>query len=131
MDTQDPRPAWWQLLLLLLLMIGSVILEAGAPLSEPVHTAATVGVLVLTYALVGLWVRANRVALTRANHLVTLARKSQERVVPVEKREECLLPHSPQALPLESPQGCDSVAEEEDANPPLAPVPTPAETSRV
>jgi hypothetical protein len=129
MDTQDPRPAWWQLLLLLPLMIGLVALEAGAPMSEPAHTAATVGVLGLTYALVGLWVRANRLALTRANHLVTLVRWSQEKAVPGASGEECLLAHPLETMPSGSLQSCDGVAEG-GLNPPLAPVSTPAETSR-
>jgi hypothetical protein len=130
MDTQDPRPAWWQLLLLLPAILGVVIVEARTPLSETVHTVATVGILALTYALVGLWVRANRLALTRANHLVTLVRQSQEKRVPGAPGEECVLVHPLQAVPSESPQGRDSVTEG-DPNPPVATVQTAAETSRV
>ena len=127
MDTQDRRPAWWQLLLLLPVTIGLFVIEARAPFSEPVHTAATVGVLVLTYALVGLWVRANRVALIRANHLVTLVRRSQEKAVRGELGEECLLAHPLQAMPLETGKGCNN---NEDPGPSqvLRPVPRPVET---
>jgi hypothetical protein len=107
MDTQDPRPAWRQLLLLLPVMIGLTALEARAPFSEPVHTAATVGILVLTYALVGLWVRANRLALTRANHLVTLVRRSQEKVVRENGCGRYPLARPLQALPPETRKGCN------------------------
>jgi len=127
MDTQDRRPAWWQLLLLLPVTIGLFVIEARAPFSEPVHTAATVGVLVLTYALVGLWVRANRVALIRANHLVTLVRRSQEKVVRGELGEECLLAHPLQAMPLETGKGCN-YNEEPGPSQVLRPVPRPVET---
>ena len=108
MDTQDRRPAWWQLLLLLPVTIGLFVIEARAPFSEPVHTAATVGILVLTYALVGLWVHANRLALMRANHLVTLVRRSQEKVVRGELGEESLLARPLQAMPLETGKGCNN-----------------------
>jgi hypothetical protein len=130
MDTQAPCAAWWQLFLLLPLMIGAVVVETKAPLSGSIHTVATVGLLALTYALVGLWVHANRLALTRANHLVTLLRRSHVTVVRGGQGEECLPAYPLQARPLQSPQGYDRVAEG-DQNPPLAPVPTPAETSQV
>ena len=126
MDTQDRRPAWWQLLLLLPVMIGLVVLEARAPFSEPVHTAATVGILVLGYALVGLWVRANRLALIRANHLVTLVRLSQEKVVRGELGEECLLARPLQAMPLETGKGCNN-NEEYSLSQVVSPVPRPVE----
>lgn len=127
MDTQDRSPAWWQLLLLLPVLIGLVVLEARAPLSEPVHTAATVGILVLTYTLVGLWVRANRLALTRANHLVTLVRRSQTKVVRREPGEECLSGHQLQGMPLGSADGCTSMMGPSPSRS-LRPVPTPTET---
>jgi hypothetical protein len=89
-------------------MIGPVVLEARAPFSEPVHTAATVGILVLTYALVGLWVRANRLALIRANQLVTLVRRSQEKVVRENGGERLPLAYLLQAAPLETGKGRDN-----------------------
>jgi hypothetical protein len=127
MDAQDLRPAWSQLFLLLPVTIGLVVLEAGAPLSESAHTAATIGLLVLTYALVGLWVRANRLALTRANHLVTLVRRSQGRVVRGEPAEECFLASAFQAMPLETRKGCDSTVEPGPSQF-LKHVPSPMET---
>jgi len=108
MDTQDRRPAWWQPLLLLPVMIGLVALEARAPFSEPVHTAATVGILVLTYTLVGLWVRANRLALTRANRVVTLVRQSQEKVVRENGAETLPFARLLQAAPLETGRACNN-----------------------
>jgi hypothetical protein len=127
MDTQNSCPAWWQLLLLLPMMIALLVLEARAPLSEPAHTAATVGILALTYALVGLWVWANRLALTQANHLVTLVRRSQAKVVRREPGEECLWAHQLQARPLESAKGCTSMVEPGPSQV-ISPVPTPTQT---
>jgi len=126
MDTQDGRPAWWQLLLLMPVMIGLVALEARAPFSEPVHTAATAGILVLTYALVGLWVRANRLALIRANHVVALARRSQEKVVRENGAETLPLARLLQAAPLETGRACNN-NEEYSPSQVISPVRRPVE----
>jgi hypothetical protein len=65
MHSRDGRPAWWQLYLLVPVMIGLLVLQARAPFSELGHEAATIGVLLLVYALIGLWLRANERALLR------------------------------------------------------------------
>jgi hypothetical protein len=80
MHSKEGRLAWWQLYLLGLVMIGLLVLEAKAPLPEAGHTAAAVGTLLLVYRLVALWLRANKVALMRANELAARLREAGEKV---------------------------------------------------
>lgn len=105
MNSQDRRPAWWQLFLLVPIMVGLLELDARAPLSERGHTAAAVGILVLVWGLVGLWVRANKLALMRANELVALLRESREKVVRENAGRECLPAYVPRTMPLETGTG--------------------------
>jgi hypothetical protein len=51
METEDRRPAWWQLYLVGLVMIGLLVLGATAPLSELEHQAAAIGALLLVFSL--------------------------------------------------------------------------------
>jgi len=66
MKHQDRRPAWWQLYLLVVGMIGLLVLEARAPLSEFDHEAAAIGTLVLGFGLAERWLRANSRAFLHA-----------------------------------------------------------------
>ena len=74
METEDRRPAWWQLYLVGLAMIGLLMLGATAPLSELGHQVAAIGALLLVFGLVALWLRANTPALLCINRLVLLQR---------------------------------------------------------
>jgi hypothetical protein len=80
MHSKEGRLAWWQLYLLGLVMIGLLVLEARVPLPELGHTAAAAGTLLLIYGLVGFWLRANKLALMRANELAARLRESGEKV---------------------------------------------------
>jgi hypothetical protein len=63
MNNRDARPNWWILYLILPLAVIIFGLEVRAPLSEPGHRAAEVGILLLIFALVEMWFMANRQAL--------------------------------------------------------------------
>jgi len=67
---EKSHASWWQLYLLGLGMIGLLLLGALAPLSELGHQLAALGALLLVYALVGLWLRANTAALLRVGRLL-------------------------------------------------------------
>jgi hypothetical protein len=60
---QKRRPKWGILYLVLPLAGGLFWLEMKVPLSEVGHRAAQVGIVLLTFGLVELWLRANRLAM--------------------------------------------------------------------
>lgn len=62
MPYQKRRPKWRILYLILPLSGGLFWLEMKAPLSEVGHRAAQVGIVLLTFGLVELWLRTNRLA---------------------------------------------------------------------
>lgn len=127
MNSRDRGPAWWQLFLLVPIMVGLLELDARAPLSERGHTAAAVGIVLLVYGLVGLWVRANKVALMRANELVALLRESREKVVREKAGRECFLADPLQTIPLET--GTDRNGNGDgDPSQAIKPVSSPVET---
>lgn len=105
MNSRDRGPAWWQLNLLVPVMVGLLVLDARAPLSERGHTVAAVGIVLLVYGLVGLWLWANKLALMRANELVALLRESHEKVVREKAGRECFLADPLQTMPLETGTG--------------------------
>jgi hypothetical protein len=114
MDTQDRGPAWWQLSLLMPVMIVLLVLGARAPLSEAGHQTAAIGTALLLYALLGLWVRANRLPLKRANELVALLREPREKVGREEACRESPPANTLQTMPLETRIGKN---ENEDHSP--------------
>lgn len=63
MTCKHPRPSWWLLYLLLPLMIGLLYLESQTPWTAGWHRAAQIGIVLITYDLVWLWLRANEGAL--------------------------------------------------------------------
>jgi hypothetical protein len=58
------KPKWWQLYLLLPLAVLLFVLERRLPFSTSGHRAAQIGIILVTYGLAHLWLRANRAALT-------------------------------------------------------------------
>lgn len=63
MFNQKRGPKWGILYLVLPLATGLFWLQMQALLPEVGHRAAEVGIVLLTYGLVALWLRANRLAL--------------------------------------------------------------------
>ncbi len=56
------QPQWWQVFLTLPVLIGLFVLLIRMHLQEPVNTLAQLGILVLAYGFIQLWIRANRAA---------------------------------------------------------------------
>jgi hypothetical protein len=67
MRTERRHTPWWQLYLLVLGMIGLLVLGALTPMPERAHQVVAIGTLLLTWALVELWLRANAAALLVSN----------------------------------------------------------------
>jgi hypothetical protein len=63
MFNQKRGPRWGILYLLVPLAAGLFWLEMRAPFSETGHRAADIGIVLLIFGLVELWLRANRLAL--------------------------------------------------------------------
>ncbi|HEY0733700.1 MAG TPA: hypothetical protein VGD69_02240 [Herpetosiphonaceae bacterium] len=57
------RPRWWILEILMVLMIGMLLIEPSVPLTPSWHKAASLILVIIVFALVGLWVHVNRAAL--------------------------------------------------------------------
>jgi hypothetical protein len=58
------RPKWWQLYLTFPLLIALFVLDTRLKVSVRGHQAVQIGILLLVYGLVHLWLRANRSALS-------------------------------------------------------------------
>ena len=58
------NPKWWQLYILFLLTILLFVLEHQLPFSTNGHEVAQIGIILVIYGLIHLWLRANRAALT-------------------------------------------------------------------
>lgn len=65
MFSHDIRPRWWQLYLTFPLLIGLFILDARLRISTGGHQAVQIGIILLVYGLIHLWLRANRSALSK------------------------------------------------------------------
>lgn len=65
MNTQTARPKWWQVYLTLPLLISLFIFDGRLKISERGHQAVQIGIVLLVYGLVHLWVNANQAALTK------------------------------------------------------------------
>jgi hypothetical protein len=68
MFNQERRPRWGILYMALPLAAGLFWLQMQAPLPEVGHRAAEVGVVLLTFGLVELWLRANRLAILNEDY---------------------------------------------------------------
>ena len=53
------RPKWWLLYLLLPVLVGLLVIETRLPISEVGHRVVEVGIVVLVFGLIELWLRAN------------------------------------------------------------------------
>jgi hypothetical protein len=65
MTSHDIRPKWWQLYLTFPLIIALFMLDSRLKLSSRGHTIVQIGIVLLVYGLVHLWLRANATALSR------------------------------------------------------------------
>jgi hypothetical protein len=61
---QDIRPKWWQIYLTFPLLIALFLLDNRLKLSLHEHQAVQIGILLLVYGLIHLWLKANEAALS-------------------------------------------------------------------
>jgi hypothetical protein len=61
------RPKWWQLYLTFPLLIALFAVDARLKLSVRGHQAVQIGILLLVYGLIHLWLKANSPALSRTD----------------------------------------------------------------
>ena len=64
MSSHYARPKWWQVYLTFPLLIALFILDNRIKLSERGHQAVQIGIILLVYGLVHLWLKANAKALS-------------------------------------------------------------------
>ena len=65
MSTHYARPKWWQVYLTFPLFIVLFMLDSRLKLSEHGHQAVQIGIVLLVYGLVHLWLKANESALSK------------------------------------------------------------------
>ncbi len=63
MSSRKNKPQWWQVYAMLPVLAGLFLLEMRLPLSSTGHIIAQVGILVLVYSFIHIWLRVNRRAL--------------------------------------------------------------------
>ena len=64
MTTRTARPKWWQVYLTFPLLIALFILDSRLRFSVRGHQAVQIGIILLVYGLVHLWLKANATALS-------------------------------------------------------------------
>jgi hypothetical protein len=64
MSTNNAHPKWWQVYLTFPLLIALFILDSHLKLSQHGHLATQIGILLLIYGLVHLWLKTNATALS-------------------------------------------------------------------
>ena len=62
--SQNIHPKWWQLYLTFALLIALFILDNRLKLTVHGHQAVQIGIILLVYGLVHLWLKANETALS-------------------------------------------------------------------
>jgi hypothetical protein len=92
-------PKWWQLYLTFPLLIALFVLDHRLELPQSGHVAFQVGILLLVYGLIHLWIKANLKALSgmdqRQYHgSVIVTRISPHQMTDINKRPMFQLPNS-------------------------------------
>ena len=65
MSSSNLRPKWWQLYLTFPLLIALFVLDARLKIPARGHQGVQIGILLLVYGLVHLWLKANASALSK------------------------------------------------------------------
>ncbi len=63
MSANKSHAKWWQLYIALPVLVGLFVIEIRLPLTNVENIAAQIGILLLIYGFIHLWLRANRRAL--------------------------------------------------------------------
>jgi hypothetical protein len=66
---QDIHPKWWQVYLAFPLLIVLFLLDSRLKLSVREHEAVQIGILLLVYGLIHLWLKANEVAMSKLDQM--------------------------------------------------------------
>ena len=69
MSPQHPRPKWWQMYLTLPLLIVLFLADSRLKISTRGHQVVQIGILLIVYGLMYLWVKANARALRALDRL--------------------------------------------------------------
>jgi hypothetical protein len=64
MNTNYARPKWWQVYLTFPLLIALFMLDSRLELSERGHVAVQIGILLIVYGLIHMWLKSNAAALS-------------------------------------------------------------------
>jgi hypothetical protein len=65
MSPSNPRPKWWQLYLTFPVLIALFALDGRLKISARGHQAVQIGIILLIYGLIHLWLKANSGALSQ------------------------------------------------------------------
>jgi K+ transporter len=65
MYSNTPRPKWWQVYLTFPLLIVLFVLDNHIKLSERGHQVVQIGIVLIVFGLVHLWLKANATALSK------------------------------------------------------------------
>lgn len=99
MPFSNSRPKWWQLYLTFPLLIALFVLDHRLELSRRGHIAVQIGILLLVYGLIHLWLNANSNALSGMDRRkyygsVIVTRASPHQFADVNQRPMFQLPNS-------------------------------------
>ena len=99
MNTNYARPKWWQVYLTFPLLIALFMLDHRLELSQRGHIVVQIGILLLVYGLVHLWMNANSKALSGMDRRqyygsVVVTRVSPYQLTDTNKRPMFQLPNS-------------------------------------
>ena len=72
MHSSNTKPKWWQLYLTFPLLIALFILDGRLRISTRGHQAVQIGIVLLVYGLIHLWLQANRYALLAEDRQKTI-----------------------------------------------------------
>ena len=65
MTSPNNSPKWWQLYLTFPLLIALFVMDHRLKISTPGHQAVQIGIVLLVYGLIHLWLKANRSAFSK------------------------------------------------------------------
>jgi hypothetical protein len=94
MSTSNPRPNWWQLYLTFPLLIILFVADSRLRISSRGHQAVQIGIVLLVFGLIHLWIKANSSALSRMDREEDSGRITVIRIPSYQETELDLENHS-------------------------------------
>jgi hypothetical protein len=88
MSSKNVHPKWWQLYLSLPLLVALFAVDYRLKISSRGHQAVQIGILLLVYGLVHLWLKANATALSKMDQRENHGRITVIRVPPYQLNNE-------------------------------------------